>query len=67
MVMSTPNGLSPTCSLIQRMSFCISSTVCVLAPSMPMPPALLTAAATSRVCAKETIGYSQPYSSQSRV
>ena len=32
-----------------------------------MPPALQTDTITSRVCAKATMGTSQPYSSQSRV
>ena len=32
-----------------------------------MPPAFVTAATTSFVWQKATIGYSQPYSSQSRV
>ena len=67
MVMSTPKGRSPTRSLTQRMLVRISSAETVLWPSMPMPPALETATVTSRVCAKAMIGYSQPYSSQSRV
>ena len=67
MVMSTPKGRSPTRSLTQRILVRISPAETVLWPSIPMPPAFETAAATSRVCAKATIGYSQPYSSQSRV
>ena len=62
-----PNGLSPTRSLIQRMSLSSSSGVELLEPSTPMAPALLAAAITSLVWAKATIGNSAPYSSHSRV
>ena len=67
MIRSMPNGLSPTRSLIQRMSLSSSSGVELVAPSTPMAPALLAAAITSFVCAKATIGNSAPYSSHSRV
>ena len=64
---STPNGLSPTRSRIQRISLSSSSGSIPAAPSTPMPPAFETAAITSFVWANATIGNSHPYSSHSRV
>ena len=45
---STPYGLSPMCSSIQRHSVSSCSGENPTAPSTPIPPALLTATTTSR-------------------
>src|SRR3954453_9368602 len=60
MIRSTPYGRSPTCSSIHARSISSCSGVCATAPSTPMPPALLTAATTSRQCEKARIGTSMP-------
>ena len=62
--MSTPNGLSPTCSDIQARSISSCSGVCAAAPSTPYPPTLVTAATTSRQWVKARIGNSMSSISQ---
>ena len=47
-MMSTPKGRPPTSSVIQAMSMSSCSGVWPAAPSTPKPPALETAATTSR-------------------
>src|SRR4051812_38670904 len=57
---STPYGRSPICSSIHARSISSCSGVWATAPSTPMPPALLTAATTSRQWEKARIGTSMP-------
>src|SRR5829696_6085045 len=64
MTMSTPYGWSPTCSSIQSSSTASCSGVNPTAPRTPKPPALETAATTSRQWVKAKIGNSMPSSSQ---
>src|SRR4051812_47661108 len=66
-MMSTPKGLSPTSSLIHLRSMSSWSGVALEAPRMPMPPALDTAATTSRQWVKARMGNSIPRSSQTRL
>src|SRR3954447_2257515 len=58
--MSTPYGLSPTCSSIHASSTSSCSGVKPTAPSTPKPPAFDTAATTSRQCVKAKMGNSMP-------
>ena len=67
MTTSTPYGASPTCSSIQSSSIPSCSGEKPTAPSTPKPPALLTAATTSRQWVKAKIGYSIPSWSHSGV
>src|SRR5438094_2724112 len=65
---STPYGFPPTCSSIQRSSTSSASgDGKASAPRTPRPPALLTAATTSRQWLKAKIGNSMPKVSQRRV
>ena len=64
---STPYGRSPTSFSIQSSSMSSCSGVKATAPSTPMPPALLTAATTSRQWLKARIGNSMPRRSQTGV
>ena len=57
---STPYGRPPTSSSIHFRSISSCSGVCATAPSTPMPPALVTAATTSRQWVKARIGTSMP-------
>src|SRR5438270_9863621 len=66
MTTSTPYGLPSTCSSIQFSSNSSWSGENARAPRTPMPPARLTAAATSRQWVKAKIGNSMPNISQSR-
>jgi hypothetical protein len=64
---STPNGFPFVCSRIQARSTSSASGVCATAPSTPMPPALVTAATTSRQWVNAKMGKSMPTSSVSAV
>ena len=64
MTMSTPYGRSPTCSSSHELDL-ESSALKPTAPRTPSPPALDTAAATSRQWVKAKIGNSMPRRSQS--
>ena len=66
-MMSTPYPLSPTCSSIQSSSTSSCSGENTTAPRTPNPPALLTAATTSRQWLNAKIGNSMPRRSQSGV
>src|SRR3546814_587977 len=65
--MSTPKGRSPTCSSIHWSSISSSSGLKPTAPRTPKPPALETAATTSRQWVKAKIGNSMSSTSQSWV
>jgi len=66
--MSTPYGLPSVCSSIQPSTVSRSSaSLNRTQPSMPSPPARLTAAATFSEGVKTKIGYSMPKRSQSSV
>src|SRR3546814_220095 len=62
-----PEGLPPTCSSIQVRSISSCLGVWATAPSTPKPPALVTAATTSRQWLKARIGYSTPNMSATAV
>src|SRR5581483_5747585 len=65
---STPYGFPPTCASIQSSSTSSASAVGkASAPRTPSPPALLTAATTSRQWLNAKIGNSMPKVSQRRV
>jgi hypothetical protein len=57
---STPNGRPPVRSRIHLRSTSSCSGVCATAPSTPRPPALLTAATTSRQWVKARMGKIDP-------
>jgi hypothetical protein len=65
--MSTPYGVSPTCSSSQASSTSSCSGLKPTAPSTPRPPARETAATTSRQWLKAKIGNSIPSVSQMSV
>ena len=64
---STPKGRPFICSRIHSRSTSSCSGECATAPSTPSPPALVTAATTSRQCVNAKIGKSMPTSSLTRV
>ena len=64
---STPYGLPLTCSSIQARSISSVRGLWPVAPRTPKPPALVTAATTSRQWLKAKIGNSIPSRSQTSV